>query len=202
MYDDDAEIQYLRNFVKTLKADINERAFEADSIRNEIDGFAKENKTELQMAMEIEAVECAIEKIKESVLMIQKDTADILNRNVSEIYSRITNGKYSNIKVDEEFNVFLNTKDKLISGSRISKGARDELDFAIRLAVSDMFFTEEKMPVIIDDMFAMYDDKRVASAIEVLSEMNTQVIIFTCHKRERKILESKGIIHNYIELTE
>ena len=47
---------------------------------------------------------------------------------------------------------------------------------------------EEPMPVILDDVFALYDDKRLECALKWLSSQRKQVIIFTCHKREEELL--------------
>ncbi len=201
VYDDDKELQYLQGAKKQAMEDLQERIIEVDNINDEINKMNQISDKEQGIEKEIKSIEFAIEKIRESVELIQKDTANILNRNVSEIYSKITSRKYTDVNVDTEFNSMLNTPDKLINSNRISKGAKDELEFAIRLSVVNMFFEDEKMPIIIDDMFAMYDDRRLAATLDILANLGTQVIIFTCHKREREILKSKHIIHNYIELT-
>ena len=48
---------------------------------------------------------------------------------------------------------------------------------------------EEPMPVLLDDTFAFYDEKRLESVLKWLSSQKRQVIIFTCHKREQEILD-------------
>ena len=48
---------------------------------------------------------------------------------------------------------------------------------------------EEPLPVLLDDTFAFYDEKRLKSALKWLSRQKRQVIIFTCHRREEEILE-------------
>lgn len=60
--------------------------------------------------------------------------------------------------------------------------------FSIRMAASEMLL-EEPMPVILDDVFAFYDDKRLESVIKWLSRQKKQVIILSCHSREAKLLE-------------
>lgn len=60
--------------------------------------------------------------------------------------------------------------------------------FSIRMAASEMLL-EEPMPVILDDAFAFYDDKRLESVIKWLSRQKKQVIILSCHSREAKLLE-------------
>ena len=48
---------------------------------------------------------------------------------------------------------------------------------------------EEDVPLIFDDAFAFYDDKRLESALKWLSGQGKQVIIFTCQNREEEIVE-------------
>ena len=42
------------------------------------------------------------------------------------------------------------------------------------------------MPVILDDTFVFYDDKRLESALKWLSRQERQVIIFTCQREKGK----------------
>ena len=49
---------------------------------------------------------------------------------------------------------------------------------------------EEPVPIILDDVFAFYDDKRLESVLKWLSRQEKQVIIFTCHKREERMLNA------------
>ena len=50
---------------------------------------------------------------------------------------------------------------------------------------------EEELPVILDDMFVFYDEKRLKSALKWLSDTKKQAIIFTCQKREAEIMEGR-----------
>lgn len=52
--------------------------------------------------------------------------------------------------------------------------------------------SNEKMPIILDEAFAYYDDDRLENIIKFLSDnmKDHQVIIFTCTKREQEILKN------------
>ena len=60
--------------------------------------------------------------------------------------------------------------------------------------------SNEKLPVMLDEAFAYYDDKRLEAALEFLSKIDNQVILFTCTNREKEILEKNNIQFNYIIL--
>ena len=58
------------------------------------------------------------------------------------------------------------------------------------------------MPIILDEAFAYYDDLRLENILKFLSTQlkDHQLIIFTCTKREEKILNNLSIPYNLVEL--
>ena len=53
---------------------------------------------------------------------------------------------------------------------------------------------------MLDEAFAYYDDQRLEAALDFLSKIDNQVILFTCTNREKKILDDMNVEYNYIEL--
>ena len=87
----------------------------------------------------------------------------------------------------------MNTGDRTVSIERLSRGTLEQIYFALRMAAGELFCKEEPFPVILDDVFGMYDEDRLAAALRWLHKENRQVIISTCHKREMEILDKEGI---------
>ena len=44
----------------------------------------------------------------------------------------------------------------------------EQIYFALRMAVGEMFCQDETMPIILDDAFVMYDDKRLKQTLKWL----------------------------------
>lgn len=60
---------------------------------------------------------------------------------------------------------------------------------------------EARLPLIFDDSFAMYDEQRLASALRYITEIHHgQILLFTCHTREQRILENEDVKFNLIEM--
>ena len=60
---------------------------------------------------------------------------------------------------------------------------------------------EARLPLIFDDSFAMYDEQRLASALRYITEIHHgQILLFTCHTREQRILENEDVEFNLIEM--
>ena len=70
----------------------------------------------------------------------------------------------------------------------MSRGTVEQIYFALRMAALNLLY-EEKIPVIFDDAFGCYDEKRLKSTLKWLSNQDRQVIIFTCQRREQEIIE-------------
>ena len=58
-----------------------------------------------------------------------------------------------------------------------------------------------RLPLIFDDSFAMYDEQRLASALRYITEIHHgQILLFTCHTREQRILENENVKFNLIAM--
>jgi uncharacterized protein YhaN len=92
-------------------------------------------------------------------------------------------------------------EDRYIDIEKLSIGTIEQMYLAVRLAVTDLFWPNKHLPLILDESFAFYDNDRLKATLKALSQMvNRQIIIFTCHMRELQILEDEGIEYNYVEL--
>ena len=60
---------------------------------------------------------------------------------------------------------------------------------------------KSRLPLIFDDSFAMYDEKRLNSALHFIMDIHKgQILLFTCHTRERRMLKEAKDKFNVIEL--
>ena len=129
-----------------------------------------------------------------------------LNKTASELIAGITGGIYTSLSVDENLNVFLNTKTKLVPLEQVSSGTMDQVYLALRLAAAkliqgDHLKPEDQMPLIFDDSFVLYDDDRLKTALKWLVKAYTgQIIMFTCHQREAQMLTANLIPYHLIEI--
>jgi uncharacterized protein YhaN len=72
-----------------------------------------------------------------------------------------------------------------ITVEQMSTGSRDQLYLGLRLATLEQQAERgDPLPLIVDDLFEGYDDKRAAAGFEALAELaeKTQIIFFTHHR--------------------
>ncbi|MDD7792795.1 AAA family ATPase [Clostridium sp. 'White wine YQ'] len=146
-----------------------------------------------ELSLRLKGVELSIELLEESFKELQKNMGPVLNEKVSYYFSKLTSGKYKEVKVSQNYElVVVQDKGDILSGELLSNGAWDQVYLSLRLALVDMLFKEEKVPLIFDDAFVQYDDNRLKNVLEVLSEISykRQIILFSCQKREVEILKN------------
>ncbi len=134
------------------------------------------------------ALTLAEETLKESVREMGGQTAQLISKKASEIFNVLTGGAYKSLRLNEGRHLSVWDGVRSIPAERLSRGTVEQIYLAVRLAASDVLL-EEPMPVILDDVFAFYDDKRLDLALKWLSRQEKQVKIFTCHKREEEIVK-------------
>jgi len=150
--------------------------------------------------VEIQAIEDAKSNIEDIADEIRNSFGKRLNVRASYYISQITNGKYDNLSIDDKLNISVNSKHALIAATRLSKGTIEQIYMALRLAAADIIFEKDKKPILLDDAFAMYDNKRMGNTMRFMAENMEQVIIFSCHTREKLMADKLGLKYNFIRL--
>ena len=108
----------------------------------------------------------------------------------SEIFQALTLGSFSRLLVDADSHdsprlVSIRTDgNKRVEVPGLSEGTRDQLYLALRLAALDQQASQgSRMPLIADDLFINFDDRRTEAGLQVLGEVSRrmQVILLTHH---------------------
>lgn len=137
------------------------------------------------------ALEIAIKELDKAYKIIQNDFAPKLNGEVSKILSKITKGKYKEVKIGGNLEISLveNNNGYLKEADFFSIGTVHQIHFALRMGILNLI-DNEKIPILLDEPFTQYDDIRLREVLEFLVKEaeNRQIILFTCQKREVDIL--------------
>lgn len=151
---------------------------------------------------EIVAIDLAQETMADLSSSIRDSFGLYLNKEASQYITGITGGIYDSMSIDENLNVFLNTKTKLVPLENVSSGTMDQVYLSLRLAAAKLLQgSGSGFPLIFDDSFTQYDDERLKTALEWLaSAYGGQIIIFTCHRREAQMLRARQVEFQLIEM--
>ena len=149
---------------------------------------------------EIKALDLAMERIRNLSALRKEEVMEQLLSKASEVLRQLTKGKYQKLILEENEEFYVWDGYKRLKMFQVSTGCADQVYLAFRIALQDLFFEEEKLPLLFDDAFVYFDDKRLERLLKYLIELNRQVLIFSCHKREIRILEKYQISYGKILL--
>lgn len=145
-------------------------------------------------------LEVSIEKLENFIKEKRSDTLPILKNIISKYLDGITNHKYSEILIDDRFDI--KVYDKFIGDyvelNSLSLGTMEQIYLAFRLSISKII-TGKNIPLVLDSHFDSYDEKRLKNTLELLKD-EEQVLIFTSTDREMKILDKYNMTYNLIKL--
>lgn len=143
--------------------------------------------------------------IKETMEILNKSYEDMkenvapkFNKNLSKNIEEFSNEKYKEITITDKIFVKLDNGEN-VPIEKLSTGTIEQIYLAFRLSVIEEI-SKEKMPIVLDEAFAYYDDERLLQTLKFLDIISNQIIILTCTKREKSLLDKAQIRYNLIEL--
>ncbi|MFI3172254.1 MAG: AAA family ATPase [Eubacteriales bacterium] len=181
-----------------LQSELQEKAVVLDNIQEQLEELTYISTGERDIRDKIESLEMAMQRVGQVSGDIQKDFGRELNENASKILSEITEGKYNKLIIGENLEVSLLYNGRNIMLEQVSRGTVEQVYFAIRMAITSLLHGEQ-LPILLDDTFAYYDDRRLEQVLKWLSNLDRQVVIFTCHRREIDILGRAALPYHIVE---
>ena len=191
------------NLLDLEKQYIKQAASPASAIRKPSEILAERRATEalLERAAEkADAAELALLALEQACDDLKGGISPRIAAKAGEFFSLFTDGKYSSLEVSGEFGVGITHGGIIRDSGYLSRGTADAAYLSLRLSLCENLF-REKPPLFLDEVFAYVDDERLEKMLDCLVKLseNYQIFLFTCHEREKKMLEKAGGV-NIIEL--
>jgi len=203
------EIEILQNKINNKKIELHTLGLDKRNIEPKLDELSKIEEKMVnnnQMMLTLKDLNLSMDLAKEVLNIAYEEMKSLVTpkftSNLSQTISEITNGKYTNIRVNDEMGLVIEMENgNYEPASKLSMGTIDQLYLSLRLSMAEEL-SEEKMPIILDEVFAYYDTNRLRNILKYINTRfnNHQIIIFTCTNREKEILEDLNIDFNLVEL--
>lgn len=168
---------------------ITERSAGCRSL-NEIDeerAYVEQRVRDLEL--ELQAASYAATVLEEVTRDRHARVAPHLAALASEYLKEITDGAYDELLVNRDLQISVRIPQTKRLGQNpekvLSKGTVDQIYLALRLALVQMMSRHgERVPMLLDDPFANYDDERLARAMKLLTRVaeTNQILLFTCRQ--------------------
>ncbi len=183
--------------LKVVEKELLDRRSRRLELEEEFNTFSKEKDA---IERERQAIDLAIETINNMSAQIHGDLGFLINDNISDIVSKITDGKYEDVRLDENLHVMVRDGDSYVGIEYLSAGTMEQIYLAVRLSVARLL-CRDKMPLIIDDIFANYDEHRLINTLDCLKTIDTeQIILMTSNSHIGDMLDDLDMDYNYVEL--
>lgn len=183
--------------LRVVEKELLDRKVRKQELEEEFAVLSKKRDT---IEREVHAINLAINTINEMSARIHGDLGYLINDNISDIVSKITDGKYSDVYLDENLHVMVRDGDGFVGIEYLSAGTMEQIYLAVRLSVARLL-CRDRMPLIIDDIFANYDEPRLINTLDCLKTIDTeQIILMTSNPHIGDMLDDLDMDYNYVDL--
>ena len=192
-------IKFRLHTMETNSENINKKLEELSKIEEDLVAAEEEKDDLLSLNNSYNIAKTCLEKAYEQV---KENISPRFTENLCDIISKVSNGRYENVVFSDSEGLRVELQNgSYIPASRLSTGTIDQMYISLRLSALNEI-TNEAMPIILDEAFAYFDDERLANILRYLENnfKENQIIIFTCSKREKEVLDKLKLEYNIINL--
>jgi len=165
------------------------------------------------------ALNIAIETMRSASTRLHNEIAPRLTATAGKLMRVLSDKRYHDLSIDDAMQLsgvaFDEAEEAEMPIDYMSAGTQDLAYLSLRIALLHMLYRKEMPPLLFDEAFATLDDKRLARMVALLlrttsengsitsasdhttadPEIASQALIFTCHKRERRVAEAVHSCH-------
>lgn len=195
-YTEEAEpdaIQTVRKLLESRSESLREKEVRLFNLKEQEKEAEAQSVREREINLDLAALELAAQEIERISTELAGRHGDTLEKEIAKLMALFTGNRYDTVRVGENGKLIVSTEGKEVPPEALSRGTLEQIYLAFRIAVGRTITREERMPVFLDEAFAMYDDRRLKETLRALSALDEQIFIFTCQKREGQLLKELDV---------
>lgn len=195
-YTEEAEpdaIQTVRKLLESRSESLREKEVRLFNLKEQEKEAEAQSVREREINLDLAALELAAQGIERISTELAGRHGDTLEKEIAKLMALFTGNRYDTVRVGENGKLIVSTEGKEVPPEALSRGTLEQIYLAFRIAVGRTITREERMPVFLDEAFAMYDDRRLKETLRALSALDEQIFIFTCQKREGQLLKELDV---------
>ena len=153
------------------------------------------------LKLRLDAIRLAMETVNSASMNIKSDITPRIRENAQKNLSLLTNGKYSELFIDQNMSLSVFADGATRPIDSLSKGSLDAAYFSVRLALLQTLLNDKKPPLYMDEALSQLDDGRAENTLRAINKHSStsQCILFTCQGRDVEIAKKLGDV-NVIQL--
>ena len=203
------EIDNIQDKINNKNIELHKLELDQNNIEPMLDNLSKieeelgNNKNKMLILNEMnKSFELAKEILTNAYERMKNTVTPKFTTELSRNISNITNGKYNNIRFNDEEGLIVELSNgEFIPANKLSVGTIDQLYLSLRLSMIEDL-SNENMPIILDEAFAYFDEERLENILKYMDDKfkRHQIILLTCTNREKVLLEKNNINFNLYNL--
>jgi len=139
-----------------------------------------------QQQLQLDAIRLLHTVLQEEKQQMLDAVIDPVRRRATRTLQRIAGRRFREIEFDESLlpkGIAPRAQDVPVELDEISGGEREQVYFAVRLALAEVAFPNERQLLVLDDVFTYTDTVRLARVATILDEAaeRFQILLLTCH---------------------
>ena len=186
-------IQTVRKLLESRSESLREKEVRLFNLKEQEKEAEAQSVREREINLDLAALELAAQEIERISTELAGRHGDALEKEIAKLMALFTGNRYDTVRVGENGKLIVSTEGKEVPPEALSRGTLEQIYLAFRIAVGRTITREERMPVFLDEAFAMYDDRRLKETLRALSALDEQIFIFTCQKREGQLLKELDV---------
>ena len=196
MSDADDTVTHLQQQIAQVQGRLD-AGRDAQTLRDQISRLEEEL---VRQQAEYDALRLSLDALQAANTTLQNRFSPELGRRAAEIFADMTGSTWSHILLDREFHLSAESGSDPTRRSvqLLSAGTADQLYLAVRLAICEMILPpEQNPPLILDDALLTFDDARLSTTLNYLTQLGAQrqILLFTCQGREAALLRGRPGVH-------
>lgn len=183
--------------LKLEEESLEQGVIKLNEIEEEIESL---NESKNKVEEKEESLKLALEVFAESYEELKAKIVPDIAKEIQSCVCKTTDGEYANVKYNDANGIVIeNSLGEIVNIEKLSVGTIDQIYLGFRLAMLNKL---SNVPLILDEAFAFYDEKRLENVLKVLNKISIekQIIILSCSEREKKILDKINVKYNLIEM--
>jgi uncharacterized protein YhaN len=204
----------LREERQKLREKLNEYDTNRQKLEKQLTAIEAQNENPQTIALEIDrytaeisdaeekysAIKLAMDSILTASENIKKESSPVLRAEAGRYLEKITGGKYSQIGISADITkLAIESENATHHIDSFSKGTRDAVYIALRLALIKFISKSNAVPLVFDEALSQFDDTRAENMLRMLNAYcsDGQCLLFTCHRREAEFFKNIGKENDY-----
>lgn len=192
--EDERELRQLESRMAEFEAELKQKESRLQELQLQLEALSMGKNSQVETTGT--ALQCRKRELEDRIVVLRKAVNLLagavdefgrlhlagLNKEVSKLLGKITGGRYTAVRLDEDMAPSLQVDGRRwVSAEHFSKGTVDAVYLALRIALAKVRDDGRSLPLMLDDPFVHLDRKRLTTALNMvdLASADGQLILFS-----------------------